>query len=171
MSSRKQNKDSKKEKKYITHSKEYTYLNPEEEEEENRIVAAELATHFLSDHGHFGKSGKRTSRKRTRRRINKRIKPGRRTSKIRSRSFGSFNTDEHLRQFLIITLFILIRSAIKGQYSHNINNDLSSLEDNAFQVLTLTSILELLEKIVGKEGRDKILLAYTAYSIGSIAFN
>jgi len=100
--------------------------------------------------------------------IKQAIKPtSKRHSKTRTRSFGS-NTRHHLKQFLIIVLFVLVRSLLKKQpYSHTFNDDFDNIANNAFNVLTITSILEIIEKIVGRENRDKILLAYTIFSIGS----
>jgi len=96
----------------------------------------------------------------------------RRTSK--RKSFGSHNLrnseDEHFKNFLNIVLFMLLRSSVKKtaigkSHSENINNDLLAIEKNSISLLTITSILELLEKLVGKENKEKIISAYTLLSI------
>ncbi len=148
--------------KHFTHK--YSIVDPEEEKKQDGIaMATEATVHYLAKGNHFfGK--KRTSRKQIHKRIYKQTTKRRQS---RSRSFG-LGINEHFKNFLGITLFVLLRSAFKGQpQSKHINNDLSTLEQTAISTLTITSILELIEKLVGRENRDNIILAYTLYSIGS----
>jgi hypothetical protein len=141
----------------------YTKLSPEEleEEEEERIAAVtEAAVHYNQGVGynHFGKRKSKQRRQRYKKQYLKR-----RTSKLR---FGT-TSNHHLKSFLWIVLLMLIRSTIKGKpYSNTIHSDIDLITNNAFNVLTITTILELIGKIVGNENRDKILLAYTILSIG-----
>jgi len=110
------------------------------------------------------------SSRKYKKKINKHIARFRRTSRRRSFGFSGMNSTAtaHFKKFLMIILFVLIRSIVKGQpYGKTFDNDFSSIEWNALNVLTITSILEIIEKIVGREHRDKILLAYTLLSIGS----
>ncbi len=152
---------------------EYPDISKEAEEEERYITAAtEAAVHYNDGHNSFGR--KRSYQKKI---YNKSNRRQRRRSRLKKnqRSFGS-SDDKHLKRFLTIALFMIIRSFVKNivkgnPHSRNINNDLAMLESTALETLTLVTILELLERLVGKEGRDKILLAYTAYSVGSIILN
>jgi hypothetical protein len=138
----------------------------DDEDEEDRIAAVtEAAVHYGAGGGEvhrlFG-TKRRTSR---RSRSRKSRKSRRRTS--RKRNFGT-SENPYLKRFLIIALFMIIRSIAKGKpYTTTVHNDLNMLTVNAINALTITSILELITKLVGPENRDKILLAYTLFAIGN----
>lgn len=86
----------------------------------------------------------------------------------RNRSFGAFEgTTDNLKRFLVIVAFILLRSAIKGNLKNTVYEDVGNAEIQTLNFLTITSLLELLGVLVGKENRDKIVFAYMLYSIGS----
>jgi hypothetical protein len=150
----------------------------EEEEKKKEKYAILTADHLLTKDKDFIEAtanynpnyfGRRTSKKKKTHSLKQTRK--RRTSRPRRprrpRKFGSIENN-HLKQFLIIALFMIIRSIAKGEpYKQHVENDLNMITNNAFNVLTISSILELITKLVGPENRDKILLAYTLFSIGN----
>ena len=96
-------------------------------------------------------------------------KTNKRRSRKRSRSFGmnwiSDQASDNFKRFLIIVVIILIRTLIKKD-TNNINNDIRKIEFQTLDFLTIASLLELIETLVGKTNKEKILLAYTLLSIG-----
>ena len=168
MSSRKTKKVKQLKKKKDKESKESENLD---EQDIDQIAAAAYAGTEAEEMDHvaymFGiKRSKRRSRNKIHHRA--RTKRSKRRSKNRSRSFGAFEgTTENLKRFLVIVAFILIRSAAKGNLKNTIYQDVANAEIQTLNFLTITSLLEILGVLVGKENRDKILFAYMLYSIGS----
>jgi hypothetical protein len=94
----------------------------------------------------------------------------RRTSKTRSFGDLSFITSgkskENFKLFLTIVVFTLLRSIAKGKpYSKTINKDIEDVGYNALNILTLSSLLDIIGRLVGNQYRNKIIMAYTLMSV------
>lgn len=92
----------------------------------------------------------------------------------RSRSFGtikdmidSLRNNENFKRFLIITILMLGRSAVKGYpYGKNIKKDITDIEYSALNILTVGSLLELMNYLFGKEITNNIMIGYLVISLG-----
>jgi len=87
------------------------------------------------------------------------------TSRVpeRRRSFGSVNN--HLRNFLIVIILMIVRALIKKD-PHNVSSDLSRIEYASLSALTSISLFEILRYLVGPAWASKIFMAYLVFTLG-----
>jgi hypothetical protein len=152
-------------KRFDKHLHAHTYISPEQEQEEDRIAAATEATvHYLNTQGgsHFGRKGSIL------RKIQRPRKIPRKKRTSRNRMFGLSNDNKrHFKLFLIILLFIILRSIAKGKsFVGNLNEEIKGMELGAINGLSATTLLDIISSILGTDVKDRLQAGYMFTSLG-----
>ncbi len=151
-----------------------------EEENHNASNNAKYAvehSYYTSDYfakhlnpGFGSKKKSRKIKKRSKRTSKRKSKKSQKRSKtLHRRSFGT-GTSQNLKTFLVVIILAILRSAIFKKdktFSQKFQEEIAILESNAISSLSVQSLIDILDRLVGPKIRTGLIMGTIVLKIAT----